>query len=41
MLHDQRKMDNMIRREARKDFQFERKAENFIRVEKMQIIIKL
>ncbi|HIS37633.1 TPA: hypothetical protein IAC10_13590 [Candidatus Scatousia excrementigallinarum] len=34
MLHDQRKMDNMIRREARKDFQFERKAENFIRVEK-------
>lgn len=34
MIHDKRQMDNMIRREARKDFNFERKAANFIRVEK-------
>lgn len=34
MLNDQRKMDNIIKREMRKDFNFERKAENFIRVEK-------
>lgn len=40
MLNDQRKMDNIIKREMRKDFNFERKAENFIRVEKMQITTK-
>ncbi len=34
MMHDQRKMDHIIRREAMKDFRFEKKAENFIRVEK-------
>lgn len=34
MLNDQRKMDNIIKREMRKDFNFNRKAENFIRVEK-------
>lgn len=34
MMQDQRKMDNLIRHEAMKDFRFEKKAENFIRVEK-------
>ncbi len=34
MLRDQNRMDKMIRREAMQDFNFQRKAENFIRVEK-------
>ncbi len=34
MLRDQKRMDKMIRREAMQDFNFQRKAENFIRVEK-------
>lgn len=34
MMRDQQRMDKAIRREAMKEYNFQRKAENFIRVEK-------
>lgn len=34
MIHDQRQMDKVIRREAKRGYNLEKKAENFIRVEK-------
>ncbi len=34
MINDQRKMDKIIRREAKRDFNLEKQASNFIRVEK-------
>lgn len=36
MMRDQQRMDKAIRREAMKEYNFQRKAENFIRVEKNQ-----